>query len=83
MAMTLTENIGAYEEMQGTLEADKFGRWVVFFDGKLKGDFADFGEAIEFAVERWGRGPYLIRQVGRPPFTMPASVQYRRVYADG
>ena len=83
MTMTLSENITAFEEMQNILEADKWGRWVVFYDGRFEGDFPEFQPAIEFAVERWGRGPYLIRQVGRPPFAVPASVQNRRIYADG
>ena len=82
MPLTLGENITAYEGMQHILEADKFGKWVVFFDGKLRGEFSEFHEAVEFAVAKWGRGPYLVRQVGRPPFTVPASVQYRRTYAD-
>ena len=83
MPLTLTENITAYEKLQSVLEADKLGKWVIFYDGTLEGEFDDFPEAIEFAVERWGRGPYLIREVGRPPFTVPASVQYRRIDADG
>ena len=72
MTMTLSENIAAFEAIQNILEADKLGRWVVFYDGRLEGDFSEFQPAIEFAVERWGRGPYLIRQVGRPPFVVPA-----------
>ena len=83
MPLTLTENINAYERMQHVLEADKLGKWVVLYDGELTGEFSEFHEAVEFAVARWGRGPYLVRQVGRPPFTVPASVQYRRIYADG
>ena len=83
MPLTLTENIAAYEEMQNVLEADNLGKWVLFYDGRLEGEFQEFHEAIEFAVEKWGRGPYLIRQVGQSPFTMPASVQFRRINADG
>ena len=83
MTLTLTENIAAYERMQEFLEADKLGKWVVFFDGQLAGEFQECHEAIEFSAEKWGRGPYLIRQVGSPPFTVPASVQYRSLHADG
>ncbi len=79
---TLSENIAAYEKMQNLLEADLSGNWVVFYNGKLEGDFHSFQDAAEFAVERWGRGPYLIRRVGRAVFTLPASVQYRRVDAN-
>ena len=79
---TLSENIEAYNEVRDRLETSKWGRYVVFYDGELRGDFADFPEAIHFACQRWGRGPYLVREVGRPPFTLPASIQYRRVHAD-
>lgn len=79
---TLSENIDAYEEVRNSLEADQRGRYVVFYDGGMRGDFPDFNEAMNFACQRWGRGPYLVRQVGRPPFVLPASIQYRRIYPD-
>ena len=79
---TLSENIVAYEQVRNELEADKWGRYVVFYDGNMQGDFPDFSEAMQFACQRWGRGPYLVRQVGRPPFVLPASIQYRRLHAD-
>ena len=80
-AATLTENITAYEAMQNTLEADHWAQYVVFYNEQLQGSFDEFQPAIEFAAERWGHGPYLIRQVGRPPFVTPASVQYRPIDA--
>ena len=80
---SLPENIAAYARVQNALEADHWGEYVVFFDGEMRGTFPTFPEAMVFAIERWGRGPYLIRQIGRPPFVMPASVQYRRIYAEG
>ena len=79
---TLSENIAAYEKMQNLLETDQMGKWVVFYDGEFKGAFASFQDAAEFSVPRWGRGPYLIRRVGRAVFTLPASIQYRRVDAN-
>ena len=80
---TLSENIAAYERAQIALESDHRGEYAVFYGGEMQGTFREFHEAMAFASERWGRGPYLIRQVGRPPVVMPASVQFRRVYADG
>ena len=71
-AATLSENIAAYEAVRNTLEADKWGRYVVFYDGELRGDFPDLNEAMDFACQHWGRVPYLVRQVGRPPFVLPA-----------
>jgi hypothetical protein len=49
---------------------------------RLEGRFESFDEAAKTAVHRFGRGPYLIRQVGAGPITLPASVMYRPVYAD-
>ena len=64
---TLSSQISAYEEMRDVLESDYFGRWVVFYDGELVETYESFEEAAEDAVSRFGRGPYLIRQIGAPP----------------
>ena len=60
--------------MRSTLETDSWNRYVVFYDGKFRGDFVTFLEAMHYACTNWDRGPYLVRRVGRPP-----SIQYRRV----
>ncbi|MCY4261739.1 MAG: hypothetical protein OXC97_00225 [Candidatus Dadabacteria bacterium] len=73
----LKEEIAAYEEMCNDLELEHFGEWVVFRDKKLAGTYDSFDMAAEDAVKRFGRGPYLIRKVGAPPLTLPASVLYR------
>ena len=79
---TLSNQISAYEDMRDVLESDHFGRWVVFHDGELVDTYESFEEAAEDAVRRFGRGPYLIRQIGAPPVTLPASVLYRSVSAN-
>ena len=76
---TLTEEIAAYEGMRRTLEIDHFGKWVVVYGGKLAGVYDSFEKAADDAVSRFGRGPYLIREVGAPPTTLPASVLYHPV----
>ncbi len=78
----LSEEIAAYERMRDNLETDNTGQWVVVHNGELAGTYPSFKEAAEDAVLKFGRGPYLIRQVGAPPMTLPASVMYRPVYAD-
>lgn len=75
---TLDSQISAYEEMRDTLETDHFGQWVVFHDGTLIGTYESFQDAAEEAVRCFGRGPYLIRQVGAPPVRLPASVLFRK-----
>ena len=76
---TLAEEISAYEGMRRTLEIDHFGKWVVVYGGKLVGTYDSFEEAADHAVRSFGRGPYLIREVGAPPSTLPASVLYHPV----
>ena len=74
---TLSTQIAAYEEMRDVLEVDHFGKWVVFYDEDLIDTYESFEEAAEDAVRRFGRGPYLIRQVGAPPVRLRASVWFR------
>jgi hypothetical protein len=68
--------IKAYEKMQPELEAHHMGKWVLLHDGKLVNVYDTFELATEDAVRKFGRGPFLIRQVGAPPVTLPASVMY-------
>jgi hypothetical protein len=68
--------IDAFQEMQADLEARLFGRWVLVYGGKLIGDFTEFEEAADHALEKFGRGPYLIRKVGEEPSPLPISVVY-------
>ncbi len=78
----LSRQIEAYDEMRGRLEMDYMGKWVVFYGMELIGVHDDFQDAAEEAVSKFGRGPYLIKQVGEPPLVLPASVQYRPIRAD-
>ena len=79
----LSSEISAYDEMRPDLEANHHGEWVVVRDRSLVGTYDDFQKAAQDAVHRFGRGPYLIRQIGAPPITLPASILYRPVNADG
>lgn len=71
--------IAAYEKLRQDLEAKHTGRWVLLRDLELIGIYDTFEAAAEDAVRRFGRETYLIRQVGAPPITLPASVMYRQV----
>ena len=80
--MANVENdIAAFKKMQPEFEASHMGEWVLFHDEKFIGFFGSFELAAEHAVKHFGRGPYLIRQIGAPPFTLPASVMFRPTYA--
>lgn len=78
----LNDEIAAYDRMRADLETQHNGQWVVIRDGALQGAYDEFEAAAEEAVRCFGRGPYLIRQVGAGPLTLPASVQFRPVHAD-
>jgi hypothetical protein len=52
------------------------GKWVGIHAEALAGVYDSFEAAASDAVRRFGRGPYLIRQVGAQPLTMPASAMY-------
>jgi hypothetical protein len=76
VASDIDKEIAAYDALRNDLEAQHMGKWVLVHDGKLVAVFDSFEIAAEDAVRKFGRGPYLIRQVGAPPITLPASVMY-------
>jgi hypothetical protein len=76
MPATIMEDIAAFDALRASLESERLGEWVVFYDRELAGVYGSLEKAAEDAVRRFGRGPYLIRQVGAPPVTLPASVMY-------
>ena len=65
------QEIPAYDHMRDDLEANHMGKWVVVRNAERVGIYDTFEEAAASAVKRFGRGPYLIRQVGAPPLTLP------------
>jgi hypothetical protein len=72
----LDAEIRSFERMLPKLEAEYMGRWVLIHDGALIDAFDSFEQAADEAVKRFGRGPFLIRQVGAPPDTLPVSVVF-------
>jgi hypothetical protein len=73
----LKSEIEAYEAMRESLETSHTGRWVLLKDRKLINLYDSFETAAQDAVRLYGRGPYLIRQVGAPPVVLPASLMYQ------
>ena len=82
MVTGLKKEIAAYEKMRGDLETEHLGKWALVHDGKLIGTYESFAKAADVAVQRFGRGPYLIREIGAPPTTLPASVLYRPIHVE-
>jgi hypothetical protein len=77
----INSDIAAYDAMRGELESDHTGKWVLFHERQLISIYPSFEAAAEEAVKQFGRGPYLIRQVGAPPLVLPASVMYHLLNA--
>ena len=73
----LDADIAAYESKRGELEKAYPQKFVVFHNAEFVGAWDTFNAAATEAVRRFGRGPYLIRQVGVSAPTLPASVMYR------
>lgn len=74
---TLETEIKAYEARRDELEKQHHGKFIVLKGQDLIGAYDTFEAAAQEAIRRFGRGPYLIRQVGAPPISIPASVMYR------
>lgn len=77
--MALETEIKAYEAQRAELEANHAGKFVVFHGDEFIGAYDTLEAAATEAVRRFGRGPYLIRQVGAPPIILPASVMYHPI----
>ena len=73
----LEAEIARYESVRDELEKEHRGEWVLIHKDMLAGTFPSFEAAGTAAVKRFGRGPYLIRKIGAPPVSLPASVLYR------
>jgi len=79
METTINEEIAAYESLRQKLEAEHMGKWALIQNRELVSVLDSFEAVAEEAVKKFGRGPYLIRQIGAPPMTLPASVMYAPV----
>jgi hypothetical protein len=77
---TLDADIEAYDKLLPSLQ-ESIGKWALVYKCELVGIFDVSEQAAEEAVKRFGRGPYLIRQIGAPPTCLPASVMFSPRYA--
>lgn len=73
----IQDEIAAFERLKAGLETDHLGEWALVHHGELVRLFPSFEEAAAEAVRQFGSGPFLIRQIGSEPLTLPASVMYQ------
>jgi hypothetical protein len=77
----LRRDIEAYDLARTELEANHRGEWVVFHSGTFVGAYREFESAATEAVERFGNGPYLIRQVGVEAIQLSSTMIFRPAHA--
>jgi hypothetical protein len=74
----LDVEIAAYRAQLFDLERLHRGKWTVFHGTENFGFFDSFDAAAREAVKAFGRGPYLIRQIGAPPVRLPVCIVQRQ-----
>jgi len=80
--MALMDEIAAYDAMRDDLETNHLGQWALVHDRRLVDTYKSFETAAQEAVRMFGRGPYLIRQIGASAVTLPAAVLYHPVHGN-
>ena len=78
----IDKELATYERMRETLEIHHMGEWALVHGDELIGTYPSFDAAAQDAVSKFGRGPYVIRQVGATSITLPASVAYFQYGSD-
>ena len=71
-----------FERRKAEFERDHNLEWVVIHGEVIVGFYDDFQKAADTAVRNYGRGPYLIKQIGAPIPPIPASLLYRPINAE-
>ena len=79
--MGIQDELDAFQTMKTDLEAKYMGRWVLVYQRRLVAVFDSFEQAAAEAVNKFGVGPYLIRQVGAAPPRLPVSVMFHAPHA--
>jgi hypothetical protein len=77
----LGDDIAAYDRARPDLEAKHDGEWVVFHSGQFVAVYAQFEDAASDALEQFGDGPYLIRQIGVEAVRLSSTMVFRPAHA--
>lgn len=79
----LRNDIAAFDRMGAELLKKHKGQWALFQGGEFVGAYDDFEAAATVAVDRFGAGPYLIRQVGARPIQLPGGMVFTPAHVLG
>ena len=73
----LEKNLKAFHRKKDEMERHYMGKWVLFYEGEFINSFDTLDNVASEAIRRYGRGPYLIKEVGDPDeMKLPASVMF-------
>ena len=79
---TLHVEIATFNRRRDELEQHHMHKWVLIRGEDLVGTFDTLENAARAAARRFGRGPYLIRQVGADEKPrLPSSVMFASAHA--
>ncbi|MBI4923212.1 MAG: hypothetical protein HY834_15835 [Devosia nanyangense] len=76
----LVEERKLFKKLRAELEMKSRGKWALIHKNDLVGTFDTFDDAATHAVARFGRGPFLIRQIGAADVTLPASLAFATMH---
>ena len=76
----LEQETAIFESRRDEFKRDHNMKWVVIHGEEVAGFFFDLQEAACVAVDRFGRGPYLIKQIGEPYTPVPPSFLERPMH---
>ena len=63
----LEQNQAAYEAVKADMEAQHWGRTVLFNQGKIVAIYNDEGDAYAIGCEKFGLGKFSLQRVGERP----------------
>lgn len=72
----LAQEYAVFESRREELEAAHPGKFVLIKRAEVVGTFDTLDDALRVAVKRFGRGPYLIEEIGLPQAELVSPVFY-------
>jgi hypothetical protein len=73
----LAGDIRAFERIQAKLEREHMDKYALVFEEKFIDAFPDFNAAVQYAIAHFGKGPYLIRRIGRSTIDTDTALHLR------
>ena len=78
----LTAELETLKRERKRLEREHMGKWVLIHGDEVVSTFDTFENAADEGLRLFGRGPFLIRQVGRDVVDIPIAVALGLTRAD-